>query len=73
MSAKRRPGPVGLGYMPKGGVVAAQRANDQWSDGRARDVARSDPAWPLGVVCWVVAASAGALVTEASVLWLVWS
>lgn len=70
MGAPARKGPVGPGYMPKGGAAAARRANDQWSDGRARE-ARTDPACPLGVACWaVVAASCGALITEASFLWV---
>lgn len=88
MSAKtKRPRPVGLGYMPKGGVPAAQKVNDRWRedvaaghaahadpvDGRARDCAIRSGV-PVGIAVWsVVAASAGALVTEASLLWVIWA
>lgn len=86
--AKTRTRPVGRGYMPKGGVAAAQKVNDQWrgevaaaaraadpdpADGRARERAIRSGA-PVGVAVWaVVAASAGAIVTEASLLWVIWS
>ena len=74
MSAQRKPGPVGLGYLPKGGAAAGRAANDEWRDGRTRDIARPDPARHLGVAVWaVVAASAGALFTEGAVLWAVFS
>lgn len=88
MSTKtKRPRPVGLGYMPKGGAAAARVQNDRWRedvtaahaahadpvDGRARDSAIRSGV-PVGVAVWaVVAASAGALVTEGSLLWVLWS
>lgn len=69
----RRPGPVGPGYMPKGGAAAARQSNAEWADGRARE-ARSDPAGLTGWACWaVVAASAGALFTEGAILWVLFA
>lgn len=43
MGGAPRRGPVGRGYMPKGGVAAAQRSNDQW---RERESARAVTASP---------------------------
>lgn len=89
MSAKtkNRPRPVGPGYMPKGGAAAAQKVNDRWrEDVAARHAASVDPVdgrarasairsgVPVGVAAgWVVAASAGALVTEGALLWVLFS
>lgn len=73
MSAKRKPGPVGPGYMPKGGAAAARRANDRWSAGQTREGV-ADPARPPGVVWWAVVATCGlTTVTELSILWVLFS
>ena len=46
MTGQRRPGPVGRGYMPKGGVAAAQRHNEAWREQQATRVASIPEASP---------------------------